>query len=473
MQSWALMAATALGPAMGCGSGEGDEGTESAQESTHDALNEAPGDIEEALTRSQNAAARPCGPGTRSPWPPSAIRPFARQFNAAPSPDPTRLNALALDPTESVLLAGQLGGAVNFDGHVLTSAGDLDALVAKLDPCGAPVWARAFGDGATQTAMDIGADAAGNVIVMGAFNGTIDLGTGPLTSRGFPRDVFVAKLDRRGVALWVKHVFAEEGGMSPTAIAVDRAGNTLLLGSLEGKVSFGDGTIASGTVTAFVIKLDPAGNAAQSALLGTSTDQEPIDIEVDRLGNAFVAGHDARGYGVFALALDPAAAILWRQSFRAPRQYDEVLEDLDVNRAGRPLIVGRGFLGQGADPGDDPSYFAAALGDAGAIRWIERRDEPMVRVAASTFGTALVAGTHCKSRAGSGSLTCNLILTRLRALGDERQEHHYQGSATVAALESDLQGRAVIAGNFKGALDLGPWSLRSPAGALFVARMPR
>lgn len=471
MRSLLLMAA-ALGVAMGCGSGEEHGGAESAPELAGDPSNEAQGEGEEAITRAENAAARPCGPGSRGLFP-AGIRPFARRFNVAPSPKPSRLNALALDPAESVLLAGQLGGAAHFDGLALTPTGDLDALVAKLDPCGAPLWARVFGDAAAQTAIDIGADGAGNVIVMGAFNGTIDFGTGPITSRGFPRDVFVAKLDRRGVALWVKHVFAEEGGMSPAAIAVDRAGNTLLLGSLEGRVSFGDDTIESGTVTAFLARIDPAGNTAKSVLLGTSTDQEPIDVEIDRLGNTFVAGHDARGVGIFALALDPAQAILWSQSYRVPGQSDEVLEDLDVSRAGDALIVGRGLLGQGADPTADPSYFAAALGDAGAVRWIERRDEPLVRIAASTFGTTLLAGTHCKGSAEAGSPTCTLTLTRLSALGDERQDNPFQGNVTIAALESDAQGRAVIAGDFKGALDLGPWPLRSRSGALFVARLPR
>lgn len=469
-RSWALPAMIVLGGLTGCGPGAGDTGRSSESAEGQGGPAPQPRAIAEAPVGSKGAAARrPCQPASSgwSFWPRAADRPFARQFNAAPSVKPTRINGLALDPAQNMLLAGQLAGAVDFGGGALTPLGEPDAFVVKLDPCGAHLWSKRFGDTASQAAIDIGADRAGNTIVMGSFDGTIDLGTGPLTHRGSPRDVFVAKLDPGGVTLWVKHVIAEEGGMYPTAMAVDHEGNTLILGSLEGTVSFGDSTVMSSTVTSFAAKIDPAGKTLWSARLGTSTDQEPIDIEVDRSGKAFVAGHDARGHGVFALALDAAGVVLWRKSFRVPPQDDEILFDLDVSLGGSALIAGLGFLGTDVDPSADPPHFAAALGAAGEPSWIVRPDAPPTRIAASTSGTLLLAGKHCQAA------QCALILTRLDASGSERGEQRFDGNATVAALESDAQGRAVITGTFNGKLELPPRPLQSEDPALFVARLPR
>lgn len=468
-RSWAL-AMVVVGGLTGCGPGAEDTGRSSESAAGQEGPAQQPGAIAEAPASPPGAVPwGPCTPISRgfSLWPRAADRPFARQFNAAPSAEPTRINALALDPTQNVLLAGQLAGEVDFGGGALAPRGAPDAFVVKLDPCGAHLWSKRFGDTADQTAIDIGADRAGNTIVMGSFDGTIDLGTGPITYRGFPRDVFVAKLDRRGVALWVNHVFAEEGGMSPTAMAVDQAGNTLILGSLEGTVSFGDSAVMSGTVTSFAAKLDPAGRTVWATRLGTSADQEPIDIEVDRAGKAFVAGHDARGYGIFALALDTAGVVLWRKSFRVPRQFNEVLYDLDVSSSGSALVAGLGFLGTEVDPSVDPPHFVAALGAAGDPSWIVRPDAPPTRIAASTLRTLLLAGTHCQAT------SCALVLTRLSSSGGERGQQRFDGNAAVTALDSDAHGRAVIAGGFNGRLDLTPWSLQSEAPALFVARMPR
>src|SRR5207245_1933859 len=67
-------------------------------------------------------------------------------------------------------------------------------------------WNRQFGGAGVfdaAHAMAVATDPSGNVVVAGSFEGTVNFGTGPMTSSGF-KDVFVAKYSAAGVPLWAK-----------------------------------------------------------------------------------------------------------------------------------------------------------------------------------------------------------------------------------------------------------------------------
>ncbi len=91
------------------------------------------------------------------------------------------------------LVAGDFEGTLDAGGGPLASAGARDVFVAKLDLAGEHVWSKRFGDGASQTLGSVAVDRDGNVVLTGAFAGTLDLGAGPLTSVD-ALDIFVAKL---------------------------------------------------------------------------------------------------------------------------------------------------------------------------------------------------------------------------------------------------------------------------------------
>jgi hypothetical protein len=85
----------------------------------------------------------------------------------------------------------------------VTSAGGADIFVTKLDAAGDLLWKKTTGDGTDQQLYAMAVDAAGDIVVAGDFTGTIDFGAGALTSAG-AADVYVAKLDPSGNALWSK-----------------------------------------------------------------------------------------------------------------------------------------------------------------------------------------------------------------------------------------------------------------------------
>ena len=93
-------------------------------------------------------------------------------------------NALATDASGNVYVAGSFKGTVDFDpsaGTVnLTSAGDADIFVQKLNSSGNLVWAKKMGGIGNDGAYSIAVDASGNVFInarsafgLGKFRGQI------------------------------------------------------------------------------------------------------------------------------------------------------------------------------------------------------------------------------------------------------------------------------------------------------------
>jgi hypothetical protein len=93
----------------------------------------------------------------------------------------------------SILIAGDFREVVTFGGDQLTSAGEYDIYVARLDADGGHVASRSFGDELVQNVNDLASDSAGNAVIVGANFGVIDFGTEAHTSTG-ESDPFVAKL---------------------------------------------------------------------------------------------------------------------------------------------------------------------------------------------------------------------------------------------------------------------------------------
>ncbi|SKB12493.1 conserved hypothetical protein [Planktothrix sp. PCC 11201] len=108
---------------------------------------------------------------------------------------------IALDSLGNVYNTGRFPGTADFDPGVgvfnLTSAGQGDIFISKLDSNGNFVWARQQGGTADDSPRSITVDNLGNVYTTGWFNGVADFdssaGTVNLTSNGGV-DIFISKL---------------------------------------------------------------------------------------------------------------------------------------------------------------------------------------------------------------------------------------------------------------------------------------
>ncbi|WP_437801644.1 PE-PGRS family protein [Sorangium sp. So ce693] len=188
-----------------------------------------------------------------------------------------RIEAIAADPHENVVLVGGFETSINFGGEAdaLVSEGDLDLFVVKLDAAGGHVWSRRFGDKSEQVAFAVATDSIGDVVVAGEFEGTLNFGADPstaLVSAG-GKDLFVAKLDADG-----NHVFSKRFGgeldQGATAVAVTEAGEIVVLGMVDGSINFSEdpGTAleGSGGPNVVVAKLDPSGGHLWSRRFGSA-----------------------------------------------------------------------------------------------------------------------------------------------------------------------------------------------------------
>jgi hypothetical protein len=126
-------------------------------------------------------------------------------------------------------------------------------------------WSKRFGDSASgpQGGNAVAIDAFGNVILLGAFVGTVDFGGGPLTNTSpspFALDIFLAKFDANGGYLW-SHRFGDVGTEYGSSVAVDSFGAISITGSFEGTVDFGGGPLTSaGGGDIFLAHFDANGN---------------------------------------------------------------------------------------------------------------------------------------------------------------------------------------------------------------------
>ena len=188
--------------------------------------------------------------------------------------------SLGLDPHGNVIVSGGFNGTEsfasemrlhaafrsrkgthtgNFSGKGLRSVGGSDVFVSKYDQRGRLTWVRTFGGnkiGAPEAGYGMAVDASGHTHVTGTFAGRADFGNNTLFSMGIG-DVFVTELDREGRVIWARQAGAQfSEPIAGHALAVDRGGNTYVVGYYRGNINFGDHVLKSlGETDIFVTKI--------------------------------------------------------------------------------------------------------------------------------------------------------------------------------------------------------------------------
>jgi hypothetical protein len=257
---------------------------------------------------------------------------FADAFGAGRAND-VSIEAEAVDPSGNIFITGSFSGTVPFGATSLTSSGQRDIFVAKLDRTGGVLWASRMGSHNTPPFPDddfgrgLALDPAGDPIVTGFFSGSGDFGSNTLTSSG-ERDIFVEKLDHAtGHVLWANS-FGGTGDDLGQSVAIDLQGNAYITGSYQDGASFGPGGVLkapdSSSTDIFVTKLNSAGTVLWAQSLGGSGTNSGYGIAVDSGSNVYVTGNftgvapfgpmtltSAGDSDVFVTRLNPAGSVVW------------------------------------------------------------------------------------------------------------------------------------------------------------------
>ncbi len=163
---------------------------------------------------------------------------------------------VTLDNEGFVYLGGYFSSTGYFGAITLISAGSSDAFVAKMDANGNWIWASRAGGTSSDSVSGITIDNDNSVYVTGIFNGVAGFGATSLTSSG-DYDVFIARLDSGGT--WCNAIKAGGSGTDDSnGIGVDAVGNVYVTGYFSGTASFGSTTLTSaGGADIFVVKISP------------------------------------------------------------------------------------------------------------------------------------------------------------------------------------------------------------------------
>jgi len=117
---------------------------------------------------------------------------------------------IAVDAEDNVYIAGNFQGTVDFnpatgDNFYLTSMGDYDIFIGKLDADAGLLWMKQIGGVGNQVPYRLTLDAENNIYTTGYFEETVDFDPGEeefvLTSAG-GIDFYLDKLDNSGVHSW-------------------------------------------------------------------------------------------------------------------------------------------------------------------------------------------------------------------------------------------------------------------------------
>ena len=199
--------------------------------------------------------------------------------------------SIATDSAGNILVAGDFKGTIAFGGTTLTDSGvNGDMFVAKLDASGNSAWAHRYGGSQVDTLGKVAFDASGNIAFVGNFLGSVDFGGGALTSGNLGSGM-VAKLSPAGVHLWSKATGAGNGTQYMNAVAFDADGNVLLAGAFSGSIAFGSQILSSaGFGDSFVAKIDPQGTPIWSKRFGDNLQQHSSGVAAAPSGDIVVAG---------------------------------------------------------------------------------------------------------------------------------------------------------------------------------------
>ena len=353
------------------------------------------------------------------------------------------------------------------------------------NPCSDAIFNVGFGNVVAITDIkDVAFDSAGNVIAVGAFNGTLTVGNKSYVSNG--DSALIVKLDKTGTVLW--SAIADGNGIdSFNAVAVGPADSIFVAGSYQGQVVVGVGLIGlvnTASQGGIVVKYDSAGTYkafntwAQPA--GATTFN---DIAVSPAGEVTVVGemtgkYPWPGYNMTYLAQAAVAlvydeALTYKTSFIWDAAGDQRITSVAYGPDG--LYVAGVFdtsinLGILKTTSSNDDAFVMKLGAGGWVNSL-KTTASNVSIAADAVGNVGVGVTFATSItpdvvpvASKGQ--SDVLLAVYDKAGALKFAKTYGDAASqgVSNVAFDSTSKLLATGYFSGTIDFGGKALSSGGG---------
>jgi hypothetical protein len=211
------------------------------------------------------------------------------------------VSSLKVDGLSNCYVTGTFFGTVDFDpgtevNHV-TSWGDYDIFIQKMDSSGNFLWVKTFGGISNDQSTSLGLDSQANVYTTGLFSGTADFDPGIATDNHTSAgawDAYVQKLDSSGNFLWAK-TFGGTSNEMLMNLALDLSGNVYTQGTFYGSGDFdpdsGSSILTSmGDDDVYLHKLDTDGHFVWAKSIGGTSQEWSRSIALDATGNIYTTG---------------------------------------------------------------------------------------------------------------------------------------------------------------------------------------
>jgi gliding motility-associated-like protein len=343
---------------------------------------------------------------------------------------------IGVDAAGNTYATGVLEGVETYGSTTLSSNGDRDVFVIKVDPAGAVVWAKSFGGPDPDEVYAIDVDAAGNVLIAGDYQDDVDFDPGGddniVPNNSDATDGYVLKLDTDGNFVWVS-VFGGVEYDAVNGVSTDASSNVFLTGYFAGEADLDptgdDHLITAAAVDAFFVKLGSDGSFAWAKTVGNGDYANGIGATVDFTGTPIFTGHYYQsldvdpgtgtetvtgvgtGNDIFMLKLNPAdGSFVWGKSIGGDGSMNEanaIYADGQNN-----IYVTGDFYGTGDfDPGtgeriltaanEFSDAFVAKFHPSGALLWAHAfggmGDDWAAGIYADGGGNVYVSGTFEQS----------------------------------------------------------------------------
>lgn len=297
--------------------------------------------------------------------------------------------ATCMDSQGAVITIGSFVNSTDLDPgpgvFTVTSNGDADVFIQKVDAFGNFMWGASFGGSSSEWARSVAVDAQNNIVLTGRTAGTVDLDPGPgVDLQTTPNTVFavyVIKLDPLGQYLWGR-IFGGIGNDAGHGVAVDSQGNIITVGALGNAVAdldpgpdvFNAG--GNGMSEIFVQKMDPDGNFIWGAGMGGTANDIANGVAIDGNDDILVTGEfrnvvdfdpgpgnvsriSGGAEDIFVLKLTSGGTLSWVQRFGGTGS--ERGRAITVGPDGGPVFTGRITSSTDFDPGPEEFLLAGSF----------------------------------------------------------------------------------------------------------------
>jgi hypothetical protein len=195
--------------------------------------------------------------------------------------------SVATSPDGITTMGGWAEGPIALGGDPLPVQGGADIFLAQYGPDGGHLSSKVFGGPGVDRGALVRYGSSGDLLLSGIFQGTLELGTGPMTATGL-QGAFLASYGVDGNIQWATHPGGNYIGGFLAASPVDD--EWMVGGTFYGTLDIAGTMVTSSEADAAVLRLDGNGNVLWGGCFGGPEDDRVVSMTTASDGSVWLLG---------------------------------------------------------------------------------------------------------------------------------------------------------------------------------------